>query len=53
MFRFDFLQLCRNFQQTKMSDLGQIRDAQVARNCENKDFANLNTFDHIEFDFRG
>ena len=29
-----------------MSDLGQIRDAQVAKTCENLDFAILIDFDH-------
>ena len=52
MFRFDFSQLCSNFPQASKSDLGKIKDVQMAKNSENEDFAILNNFDHIKCVFR-
>ena len=48
MFRSDFSQLCSNFQQALKSDLGKIKDTQMAKNSENENFAILNNFDHIK-----
>ena len=52
MFRSDFSLLCSNFQQASNLDLSEIKDAQMAKNSENEDFAILNNFDHIKCVFR-
>ena len=52
MFRSDFSQLCSDFQQALKSDLGKIKDAQMAKKSENEDFVILNNFDHIKCVFR-
>ena len=52
MFRSDFSQLCSYIQQSSKSDLGKIKDAQMAKNYENEDFAIINIFDHIKCVFR-
>ena len=38
MFRSDFSQLCSNFQQALKSDLGKIKDAQMAKILKMKIF---------------
>ena len=52
-FRLEFhsYAIYSRLQQAKSIDLGQIRDAQVARTCENLDFAILLDFNQLKCDF--